>query len=165
YDDVGPEKIEGKIKKRLEPLTVASHYGCHYLKPSHVYSKEEDPEFPSSLDELVALTGAKSVDYEEKTQCCGGNILGVDDNITFNIASRKLDHIKATAVDGMNLICPLCNIIYDRNQRIIERRLNKSYGIPVLFYPQILGLALGLPPEELGFQMNRVTVSNLLSKI
>jgi heterodisulfide reductase subunit B len=165
YDDVGIKTIEGEIKKRLEPLTVASHYGCHYLKPSHVYGKEEDPEFPRSLDELVTLTGAKSVDYEDKMQCCGGNILGVDENITFNIASRKLDHIKAVAADGINIVCPLCNIIYDRNQRIIERRLNKRYEIPVLFYPQILGLALGLTPEELGFQMNRVTVSKLLSKI
>ena len=165
YKDVGLEKIKSKVKKSLEHLTIASHYGCHYLKPSHAYGKEEDLEFPKSLDELVAVTGAKSVNYEDKMQCCGGNVLAVDENITFNIASRKLDHIKTAAADAINLVCPLCDIIYDRNQRIIERKLNKSYEIPVLFYPQILGLALGLSQEELGFDMNRVNVSGLLSKI
>lgn len=165
YEDVTLEKIKSKVKKRLEHLTIASHYGCHYLKPSHAYGEEEDPEFPRSLDELVALTGAKSVDYEDKMQCCGGNILGVDESIAFNIAGRKLDHIKAVAADAINLVCPLCDIIYDRNQRVIERRLNRGYGIPVLFYPQILGLALGLSQEELGFSMNRVGVSELLSKV
>ena len=113
----------------------------------------------------MAITGAKTIGYEDKMQCCGGNILGVDENVTFNIASKKLDHIKTVSTNAMNLVCPLCNIIYDRNQRIIERRLNKSYGIPVLFYPQILGLALGINQEELGFNMNRVKVSRLLSKI
>lgn len=165
YEDVGLEKIKSKVKKSLEHLAVASHYGCHYHKPSHIYENREDPEFPTSLDELVALTGAKPVDYEDKMQCCGGNIVGVDENITFAIASEKLEHLKTVAADSMNLVCPLCNTVYDRNQRIIERRLNKSYGIPVLFYPQILGLALGIDQGELGFNMNRVKVSGLLSKI
>lgn len=164
-EDVGLEKIKSKVEKSLEHLTIASHYGCHYLKPSHAYGKEEDPEFPRSLDELVAVTSAKSVDYEDKMQCCGGNILAVDENITFNIAGRKLDHIKAAAADAINLVCPLCDIIYDRNQRIIERNHSKSYGIPVIFYPQLLGLALGISQEELGFNMNRVDVSALLKKI
>ena len=164
YTDIGKEKIENKIKKNLEHLTLASHYGCHYIKPSHAYG-EEDVEFPTSLDELIAITGAKSIDYEDKMQCCGGNVLSVDDNITFQMASSKLDHVKSVAADGINLVCPLCDLIYDRNQRVIERRLNKSYGIPILFYPQILGLALGINPEELGFRMNRVSVSEFLSKI
>jgi len=165
YEDMGLEKIKSKIKKSLEHLTIATHYGCHYHKPSHAYEKREDGEFPTSLDELVALTGATAIGYEDKMQCCGGNILGVDENITFNIASRKLDHIKTANADAINLVCPLCNIIYDRNQRIIERRHNKSYGLPVLFYPQILGLALDINQEELGFNNNRVKVSTLLSKI
>ena len=92
-------------------------------------------------------------------------MLGVDENITFQMASEKLDHVKKMAADAINLVCPMCNLILDRNQRVIERRLNKNYGIPILFYPQILGLALGIDPEELGFSLNRVRTSELLSKI
>jgi heterodisulfide reductase subunit B len=165
YEDIGVEKLQSEIKKSLEALTIASHYGCHYLKPSRVFGSEEDPEFPSSLDELVALTGAKNIDYEEKIQCCGGNILGVDETAALNIASKKLDHIAITGADALNLVCPLCNIVYDRNQRIIERRRNKEYKLPVLFYPQILGLALGISPEELGFHMNRTQASKILSQV
>jgi heterodisulfide reductase subunit B len=163
YEDVGFETIKSKIVKNFEQLNIASHYGCHYHKPTEVYEEREDAEYPTSLDELVALTGAKTIDYEDKMQCCGGNILVVDENITFNITSKKLDHIKTAAADAINLVCPLCNIMYDRNQRVIERRFSKSYGIPVLFYPQILGLALGIKQEELGLNMNRVKVSDLLS--
>jgi len=165
YQDVGLETLKSKVKNNLEHLTIASHYGCHYNKPSRVYERIEDPEFPTSLDELVAVTGAKSVDYEDKMQCCGGNVLGVDETVTFTIASTKLDHVQSTKADAINLICPLCNIIFDRNQKIIERRLNRSYGIPVLFLPQLLGLAFGIKQEELGFKMNRVKASELLSKI
>lgn len=165
HEDIGLEKIKSEVKKSLEALTIASHYGCHYLKPSRVFGRDEDPEFPSSLDELVALTGAKNIDYEDKTQCCGGNILGVDENAALNIASRKLNHLQTAAADALNLVCPLCNVIYDKNQRVIERRLNKEYELPVLFYPQILGLALGINHEELGFNMNRTKVSKILSKV
>ena len=165
YEDIGVEKLQRDVKKSLEVLTIASHYGCHYLKPSRVFGSEEDPEFPRSLDELVALTGAKNMDYEDKMQCCGGNILGVDENSALYIASRKLDHIETTGANALNLVCPLCNIVYDRNQRIIGRRRNKEYRLPVLFYPQILGLALGINPEELGFNMNRTQVSKILNQV
>jgi heterodisulfide reductase subunit B len=165
YEDVGFEKIKGKLKKSFDNLTIATHYGCHYHRPSNIYARREDPEFPTSLDELVDLTGAKTVNYEDKMLCCGGNILVVDENITYTMASAKLDHIKTLAVDAINLVCPNCNNIYDRNQRIIERRLSKKYGIPVLFYPQILGLALGIDQEELGLNLNRVKVSPLLAKM
>ena len=165
YEDIGLDKIKSKLKKSLDHLTIASHYGCHYHRPSKIYNSREDPEFPTSLDELVRLTGAETVDYEDKMLCCGGNILVVDENITYTIASRKLDHIKTVNADAINLVCPHCNNIYDRNQRIIERRLSKKYGIPVLFYPQILGLALDIPQEELGLNLNRVKLSGLLDKM
>ena len=164
HSGIGVEKLKDRVKNSLENLTIANHYGCHYHKPSHTYG-EEDAEFPTSLEELIAVTGAKSINYEDKMQCCGGNILAIDDNITFQMASEKLDNIKKVAADAINLVCPLCDVIFDRNQRVIERRYNKSYEIPALFYPQILGLALGINSEELGLNMNRVRVSKLLEKI
>jgi heterodisulfide reductase subunit B len=162
---VGLETIKTLMKVNLENLTIATHYGCHYHKPSHTYGTEEDVEFPTSLDELITVTGAKSVDYADKMECCGGNVLAVDDNITMQLAGQKLDHVKQAEADAINLVCPLCDVIFDRNQRVIERRLTKKYGVPVLFYPQILGLALGIDPKELGLNMNRVKVTALLEKL
>ncbi len=165
HDDIGVEKIKKTMKKSLEGLRIAPHYGCHYMKPSGIYDRFEDPEFPKTLDELISLTGAESVNYEDKIQCCGGYVLGVDENISFALASKKLDHVKATNADAIGLLCPLCSVMYDRNQRAIERRFNKSYSLPVLFYPQILGLALGLDPTDLGLEMNRVKPTSLLDKL
>jgi heterodisulfide reductase subunit B len=92
-------------------------------------------------------------------------ILDVDDNIALAMAQRKLDHIKAVGANAMVLMCPLCGSMYDRNQRVIERRFDAAYNLPVLYYPQILGLALGMNPKELGLEMNRVKTSDLLSNL
>lgn len=165
YEDIGPEKIKSQVKNKLEGLKVASHYGCHYLKPSSVFDKFEDPEFPKTLDELISALGAEAVEYEDKIHCCGGVILDVDDKIALAMAQEKLDHIKAAGANAINLICPLCGSMYDRNQRVIERRAGATYNLPVLYYTQALGLALGLSPEELGLDMNRVKTSDLLTKL
>jgi len=165
YEDVGPEKIRSQVKNSLEGLKLASHYGCHYLKPSDVFDKFEDPEFPRTLDELISALGAETVEYEDKTQCCGGVILDIDDNIALAMAKRKLDHVNAVGADAIVLMCPLCGSMYDRNQRVIERRFNVAYNLPVLFYPQVLGLALGIDPKGLELGMNRVKTSDLLSKL
>ena len=165
YEDVGPEKIKSQVKKSLEGLKFASHYGCHYLKPSDVFDKFEDPEFPRSLDELVSALGAETLEYEEKMHCCGGVILDVDDKIALAMAQKKLDHVSAMGADAMVLMCPLCGSMYDRNQRVMERRFNVAYNLPVLFYPQVLGLALGIDPKGLGLDLNRVKTSDLLSKL
>ncbi len=165
YEDVGPDKIKSQVRNSLEGLKLASHYGCHYLKPSGVFDNFEDPEFPRTLDALISALGAETVAYEDKTQCCGGVILDVDDNIALAMAQRKLAHVNATGADAMVLMCPLCGSMYDRNQRVIERRFEATYNLPVLFYPQVLGLALGIDPKGLGLDMNRVKTSNLLSKL
>jgi heterodisulfide reductase subunit B len=165
YENVGLEKLAAQITKSLDGIKLASHYGCHYHKPSDVFDRFEDPEFPRTLDELISVLGAESVEYEDKTNCCGGVILDVDDNIALAMARKKLEHIKTAGADAMVLMCPLCGSMYDRNQKVIERRTNASYNLPVLFYPQVLGLALGIDPNELGLSMNRVKTSDFLSKL
>ncbi len=164
YEDVGIEKIRKNIKKPLA-LNVAVHYGCHYLKPSRIYKKFDDPEAPKTLDELVAVTGAKSVDYGKKKQCCGGGILGINEQIALTLSKEKLDDVKNSKADAMVLICPFCSIMYDVNQRKIESNFETEYRIPVLYYPQLLGLALGLKKEELSFDINRVKVDSLLERL
>ncbi|MCK5608561.1 CoB--CoM heterodisulfide reductase iron-sulfur subunit B family protein [Candidatus Pacearchaeota archaeon] len=164
-EDVGIEKIKAGVKRNLEALKIAPHYGCHYLKPSHLFDRAEDPEFPSSLDELISSLGAKPVEYKDKMDCCGGIVLGVNEQISYTLTSRKLENVKSADVDAICLFCPMCDVMYDRNQRAIERKLNTNYNIPVLLYPQLLGLALGLSEEELGLKMNRVSTSELLGRI
>lgn len=165
YEDVGIDTIKSSVKRDLGTLQIAAHYGCHYIKPSEIFEGFDDPEHPRSLDELIAATGASCVEYEDKTQCCGGGILAVDEDLALKMADSKLGHIKAAGADGISLICPFCSVMYDDNQRKIESTLERTYGLPVLYYPQILGLALGFEEKELGFNMNRVKARDLLAKI
>jgi heterodisulfide reductase subunit B len=164
-EGVGKERIRREVQADLSSLRLAPHYGCHYLKPTPIYGRVEDPENPKSLDELIEATGAQSIAYEDKLQCCGVGVLAIDEGVALAMAGRKLDHIRTGQADAMILLCPFCNIMYEANQKKIEKIQKKEYKIPVLFYPQLLGLALGMEPDELGLKMNRVRPGELLNKI
>jgi heterodisulfide reductase subunit B len=162
---IGAEKIGGKIRADLSSLRVAPHYGCHYTKPSAIHGRAEDPEDPKSLDELIRATGAQSLSYEDKLSCCGGGVLAFDEQVALGMAQKKLEHIHARQADAIVLICPFCNVMYESNQKKIEKVFQKEYKLPVLFYPQLLGLALGFEPDELGLKMNRIRTTDLMKKI
>jgi heterodisulfide reductase subunit B len=164
-EDVGEKRIAAEIQADLSSLHLAPHYGCHYTKPTAIYENAEDPENPTSLDKLIEVSGAKSVSYENKLQCCGGGVLAIDEGVSLAMAGSKLDHVRARQADAMVLLCPFCNIMYEANQKKIEKVQGKEYKLPVLFYPQLLGLAMGMEPDELGIKMNRVKPTELLKKI
>lgn len=163
YEEYGLVNIKKRVVKPLK-IKIATHPGCHYLRPKNLFQEFDDPEFPHSLDELVSVTGAESVDYIGKTDCCGGGILAVNEKIAKAMTKKKLDNLKGK-VDALVLICPFCGIMFDKYQRLMEQEFEEVYNIPVLYYPQLLGLALGLPAEELGFNVNSVPVKSLLEKV
>ena len=165
YEDIGPDRLKESVSRDLSDLEFASHYGCHYLKPSEFYDSFDAPEDPKSLDNLVSATGASPVDYESKRDCCGGALLAIDEQVSLQMSRGKLEHIKESGADAINIVCPFCSVMYDDSQRRIERTFSAEYGIPVLYYPQILGLAIGLEPKELGLNMNRVSTAGLLTKL
>ena len=164
YEDVGPSTIKGEVKRDLSKLKVAAHYGCHPLKP-HDIVKFDDPEDPKSLDELIRATGAVSVDYKDKLQCCGSPILAVDENLAMAIGKTKLDNMKAAGVDAVITICPFCELMLDGMQIVIGDKYKEEYGIPALTLPQLLGLAMGIEPVNLGMNMNKVSTEKLLTSI
>lgn len=163
--EIGTKKIKTHLKSDLSSIHVAPHYGCHYTKPSTIYGRIEDPEDPKSLDELIEATGARSLSYEDKLQCCGGGVLAMDEQVALAMARKKLDHIRTQQADALVLICPFCNVMYESNQKKIEKAFQTEYKLPILFYPQLLGLALGIEPDELGMRMNRIKPNELLKKV
>ena len=165
HEDVGLDAIKSEVKRDLSDFKVASHYGCHYLKPSDIYEGFDDHEFPRTLDDLVEAAGASPVDYQDKMRCCGGSVLAVDEELCLSIANEKLDDIKSAGANCITLVCPFCSIMYDDNQRKIESKFDVSYNLPVLFYPQLLGLAMGFDPREIGLNMNRVKPAELIAQI
>ena len=163
YEDVGLKQIGSLIKKKLKGLKIAAHYGCHYLKPSEIYDRFDDPEVPESMDKLIELTGAESIKYCNKNNCCGGGILGIKEEIALKMAKKKLDSIKSENADAIVSICPFCTIMYEGNQKKIEKTFETTYGIPVIYYPQLLGVAFGIPSENLGFKLNKIKSEKISS--
>jgi len=163
-EDIGFEKIKGAVQKPLNPLKVAEHNGCHVLRPLK-YIGFDDPENPTVLKNLIEATGAQCLDYMDETECCGAPVIGVNEKIPLQLARDKLNHIKEAGAQAMVTVCPFCHMMFDTNQSRIERMFNEAFGLPVLHYPQLLGLAMGFTPEELALKELRVDASKLVSTL
>lgn len=165
YEDIGIKKIKKNVKNNLKDLRLSIHYGCHYLRPSHIYEGFDDAENPTTIDQLIAATGATVVDYKDKLACCGGAILGVEQEIALLMAKQKLDNVCFQNVDALVTCCPFCTVMYQDNQRKIESNFEVEYGLPILFFPQVIGLAFGIDQKRLGFRLNKIRANALLEKI
>ena len=161
-EDIGFEKIRESVKKPLNPLKVAVHTGCHVMRPAK-YVGSDDPENPTLLKKLVRATGAECLDYMDENECCGNPIIGVNSQIPLQLARHKLNNIKAVGAQALITVCPFCHMMYDLHQPRIERAFNEKFGIPVLHYPQLLGLAMGMTPDELALKDLRVNASEVLA--
>src|SRR3989337_90442 len=163
-EDVGLDKIKASVVKPLTMLKVAEHNGCHILRPKE-YIGFDDPEDPQTLKILIEATGATCLDYVDETEGCGAPSVGVSDKVALALARDKLNHVKMVGAQALITVCAFCHIMFDTNEVRIERMFNEAYGIPILHYPQLLGLAMGMTPEELAFNELRVDTSKILKQV
>ncbi len=163
-EDVGFEKIGNAVTKPLTDVQVTEHSGCHVTRPAEDVGFD-NPENPEALKKLIEATGAKYVEYTDKTACCGAPIAGVNDRIPLQLTREKLVHVKDAGAKALVTVCPFCHMMFDTNQPRIERMFNETFKIPVLHYPQLLGLAMGFSPEELGLKELRVDPTQIVSQL
>ncbi len=164
YEDVGLERIKGKVKRDLSNLRVAPHYGCHYLKPESAFEGFDDPDNPRTLHELISATGAFPAPYETLPLCCGGKSFPVSREPAFYLVQKKLDDVMSQKIDGLVVQCQTCYLMYSDQQKVINERFGKHYHIPVLLYPQLLGIAMGGDPKDLGLDLHAISLDGLLAK-
>jgi heterodisulfide reductase subunit B len=164
-EDIGLERIRKEIKQDLKGLKVATHYGCHYLKPSYIYEGFDDPQYPLTLEKILEAVGVTNIQYRRKKDCCGGPVLLSDEAVALTVAQEKLKYVKEAGTDCMNLVCPFCSLMFDANQKGIEAQFGSEFNIPVLYLPQIIGLAMGFSRKELGLNLNSVSTKELTAKL
>jgi len=165
HDEVGTQKISEKMVKPLGGIKLASHPGCHAIRPSDL-QRVDDAENPQKLDDLIRALGAETFDYPEKIDCCGSQLAVTSGRVTLRIAGEKLQAVKSYGFDGLVTTCPFCFKMYDGRQRAIKSALkDASLDLPVFYYTQLLGLALGSDPKSLGLQMNRSPVNDIVERI
>ncbi len=160
-EEPGPEQIREMVTNPLS-LRVAVHYGCHMIKPSEhrIIDSVERPHF---FDELVEATGAESVDYADKNECCGagGGVRSGLHEKSLEMAGYKLSIIDEAGIDCIVDACPFCHMQFDSGQAELNDLKGTEYRIPVLHYTQLLGLAFGYTPQDLGIDLNITVDENL----
>lgn len=163
HDEVGLDRIKNRIKRNFSGMKVAVHYGCHMMRPYHAL-KVDDPLDPKKFDKLVEALGARTLEPRTKLMCCGQALDRVDQHdVALHMARVKLSELKTIGADALVLCCPSCFLQFDNNQNLMEKD-GEKFGIPVIYFTELLGLAMGLKPDELGLASHRVSVEPFLEK-
>ena len=165
YEDVGLDRIKRSVRRDLSRLRVAPHYGCHYLKPESAFETFDDPDNPKTLHELISATGAYPVPYETLPLCCGGKSYPVSREPATYLVRKKLDDLMRQNADGLVVQCQTCYLMYSDQQKAINERFGDRRPMPVLLYPQLLGIAMGADPvKDLGLDLHAVSLDGFLAK-
>jgi heterodisulfide reductase subunit B len=160
HKEIGIEAIKGKMPMTFRRLKIATHYGCHALRPSQVVGFD-NAVAPSLFDQLVEATGAESIDWPMKLECCGAPLWGVNDRLSMDLTLKKLTDGKKSGADYVCAACPYCHIQFDKVQKMILSQRNVNHPLPSILYTQLLGLSLGIDRKALGLGMNEIPITGI----
>jgi len=159
----GLDAVRARVQKPLTGLRVASYYGCLLTRPPEVVAFDE-PENPSCMDELLAAVGAEPIDWPYKTECCGGALSMTHSGVADRLGYRLLSMARQAGAECVAVACPLCQINLDLRQADVMKSRGAISATPALYITQLVGLALGLTPDELAIDALSVRPSALLAR-
>lgn len=148
-NDVGLKAIARAVRKPLEGLRVVCYYGCLLSRPPEV-TGFDNAENPMLMDKVMAAAGADALDWPHKTECCGASCSITNVAVVHLLAREILAMARAAGADCIVTACPLCQLNLDVRQADIEAQSGEKYRLPVFYFTQLLGVAFGLAPGELG---------------
>ena len=162
--EIGAERLRAMVTRPLKGLKVGAFYGCHLLRPAAEMASESAEE-PHSFEDLISALGAEPVLYRGRVMCCGFPILFVKEGTANRIAGTQIQDAKAHGAHALATPCPLCHISLDSFQNKAEQAVGQELQMPVFHLPQLVGLALGGTPEELGLPRHLVATDSALARI
>lgn len=149
------------VTTQLPGLKVACYYGCLLTRPSKVMQFDEC-EYPMTMDELLRSMGITTLDWSYKTECCGGALAMSRTDVVLKLTHDIFEEAKAVGANAISVACPLCHVNLDTRQEEVEQEYGVRYGLPIFYFTQLMGLALGLPPDKLGLHKHFVSADELL---
>jgi heterodisulfide reductase subunit B len=158
--DVGLENVPVDVP--LKDLKVASYYGCVISRPRGIF---DDPENPTSMDELVERLGAEPAEWTGKVKCCGGAVFFPRPQIALDLTAKQLHRAQAAQADCVIVGCPFCHLLLDMYQGDVEKQENTRFNIPILYLTQLIGLAMGMDEKTLGLDKIQVSPAPVLQKL
>lgn len=156
FERIGLDRLKSAVKKPLDSLTAACYYGCLLTRPPDVVHFD-DFEQPTSMEAVVSAMGAKTVEWNYKTECCGAGMTMANEETVLELAHKILSNAVEHGANCLVVACPMCHVNLDMKQAAIERRYGKKLGMVVYYLSDLVGLALGLSAEQLGINRHFVT--------
>lgn len=159
-EELGPEGIKQKMTKSLNGIKIANYYGCMYTRPRQIFpEKDNGPGSDSSyqphfMDDLLGAAGAVNVDYPLKTSCCGGAHTLSDSDTSTQLVLNLLQSAEDSGAEVIATECPTCHSGLEMHQVRAETEFGIKTDVKVLYFTQLLGLAMGLSPRKLGIHEN-----------
>ena len=160
HKEIGLKTLKEKVTRPFKDLKIATHYGCHALRPSDIM-QFDNAVAPVLFDQLVETTGAKSINWPLKLECCGAPLLGVNDELSMDLTEKKLVNGKESGADYLCVGCPWCQVQFDTVQEMMTSQRSTNHRLPSILYPQLLGLAMGIDGDTLGIKMNKIDISGI----
>jgi len=158
----GLEEISNQVKRPLEGLKVVCYYGCLLTRPSQVTSAKH-PEYPVGMDNLMRALGAESLDWSYKTECCGASLVVTQTTVALRLIENILKNAKEAGAEAIVVACPMCHGNLDTRQAEISAK-GKRYALPILYFTQLMGLAMGIDSNKLSLKTHLVTPLPLLKR-
>lgn len=155
FQKIGLETIKAAVKRPLEGYSVACYYGCLLTRPPETL-RFDDCERPSSMETILEALGAKVVEWNFKTECCGAGMTMANEETVLDLSHKILANAAAHEANCVVVACPMCHVNLDMKQGDIERRHGVSHGLPVYYLSDLVGLALGLSEKDLGIDRHFV---------
>lgn len=160
--DFGLDALKKRVARPLTGIKIASYYGCMLTRPVDQF---DSAERPVGLDRLVKALGAEPVDYDYKVKCCGGALALSHTGSTVRLTGNVLTSAKDRGAEAVTLACPMCHMALDMYQGKAERATGQPLDLPVLFFTQFMGLALGIEPAQLGLQRHMVPTAGMVARV
>ena len=164
-EDYGLENLAPYITRSLGNLRIAPFYGCYIVRPTEALGIEEHPERQTSLETLIETIGAVLVDFAGKTRCCGFPILTINEKNSMAMVGKHTSEAKDLGADAMVTPCPLCHLNLDGFQPKASKQIQRPIDLPILHLPQLIGLAMGISPSEMGLKKHIISTTPLELKL
>jgi succinate dehydrogenase / fumarate reductase, cytochrome b subunit len=161
-EEIGLDTLKAKVRRPLSGLKVGPFYGCYIVRPQDRVGVTEERPRDRYMQMLIEALGGTVIDYAGVYKCCGFPIITMNMEASLTMAGRHLgDAIDADA-DCLVVPCPLCHLNLDLQQPLAARQVGRELGLPVLHLPQLVGLALGLEPKDLGMSKHVVRPTSVI---
>ena len=164
-EEIGLDKLRSKVVRPLEGLRIAPFYGCYIVRPTKRLGMADHPERDQYLDYVIEALGAESVEYAGARKCCGFPVITMNKTTSLRQAGRHLADAIDAGADCLVTPCPLCHLNLDMQQPMAAKYVERDLDVPVLHLPQMVGLALGLDPKDLGMDKHVVKTKDVQRKI